>query len=107
MRVIKKYSIQLNEVLKKQILNWSQQFDEVIWLDTNEHQLNHTYYKAILAVDAITSIRTDFQNSFEELEEYQTLSKDWLFGYLSYDLKNDVENLSSNNFDGLYFPDLY
>jgi para-aminobenzoate synthetase component 1 len=25
------------------------------------------------------------------------------FGYLSYDLKNDVERLQSNNFDGLHF----
>src|SRR5690606_32451593 len=32
---------------------------------------------------------------------------DWIFGYLSYDLKNDVENLKSNNSDGLDFPDLY
>ena len=28
------------------------------------------------------------------------------FGYLSYDLKNDTEPLSSQNFDGLNFPDL-
>ncbi len=32
---------------------------------------------------------------------------DWIFGYLSYDLKNDVEQLTSNNFDGLQFPELY
>jgi len=30
-----------------------------------------------------------------------------LFGYLSYDLKNDIEDLRSNNFDGLEFPDLF
>jgi para-aminobenzoate synthetase component 1 len=29
------------------------------------------------------------------------------FGYLSYDLKNDVESLQSNNFDGLHFADLF
>lgn len=39
--------------------------------------------------------------------QYQSQTKDWLFGYLSYDLKNDTENLTSNNFDGLHFPDLY
>src|SRR5690606_22122048 len=42
-----------------------------------------------------------------KLNEYQATAKDWLFGYLSYDLKNDVENLTSNNVDGLHFPDLY
>lgn len=29
---------------------------------------------------------------------------DWLFGYLSYDLKNYIEDLQSSNFDGVGFP---
>ncbi len=48
-----------------------------------------------------------FLQAFDKLKEYQTLSKDWIFGYLTYDLKNAVENLKSSNFDGLEFPDLY
>src|SRR5699024_128045 len=44
---------------------------------------------------------------FEKLEEYQQQTRDWLFGHLGYDLKNDVENLHSENFDGLCFPELY
>jgi para-aminobenzoate synthetase component 1 len=32
-----------------------------------------------------------------------TNGKRLAFGYLSYDLKNDVESLQSNNFDGLHF----
>ena len=31
----------------------------------------------------------------------------YIFGYLSYDLKNEIENLSSNNLDGVEFPELY
>ena len=31
----------------------------------------------------------------------------YIFGYLSYDLKNEIENLSSNNIDGVEFPELY
>ena len=30
-----------------------------------------------------------------------------MFGYLSYDLKNDIEELASTNFDGLQFPELF
>ena len=45
---------------------------------------------------------------FEQpIKQYQQTTKDWLFGYLTYDLKNDIEALKSNNFDGLEFPDLY
>lgn len=107
MRVVKKHSFLLTENFKEALLHWAKQFDEVIWLDSNQHQQKHSNYKAILAVDAFTAIKTDYFNAFEKLEEYQTKTKDWLFGYLTYDLKNDVERLQSNNFDGLYFPDLY
>ena len=61
----------------------------------------------MMAVDAFTSLKTDFHNAFEDLKQYQQTTKDWLFGYLSYDLKNDTEPLKSSNFDGLNFPDLF
>ncbi|MCH7525490.1 MAG: anthranilate synthase component I family protein [Bacteroidetes bacterium] len=61
----------------------------------------------MLAVDAFTSLQTDYKNAFEKLKEYQSITNDWIFGYLTYDLKNDIEDLKSNNFDGLNFPDLY
>ena len=51
--------------------------------------------------------KTDYNNAFEDLKQYQQQTKDWLFGYLSYDLKNGTEELYSNNFDGLHFPDLF
>jgi len=57
-------------------------------------------------VDAFTGIQTDYVNGFQKLKEYQSITNDWIFGYLSYDLKNDTEPLSSQNFDGLNFPDL-
>jgi para-aminobenzoate synthetase component 1 len=92
---------------KQQLLAWSQQFREVVFLDSNEHQNLYSQYDCILAVDAFTSLKTDQFNAFESLKQYQQTTKDWLFGYLSYDLKNDVEVLYSANFDGLQFPDLF
>ncbi|TGV00413.1 anthranilate synthase component I family protein [Flavivirga rizhaonensis] len=92
---------------KNQLLIWSQQFDDVIWLDSNNYEQNHSNFEAVLAVDAFTSVQTNFEGSFEMLKEYQTNVNDWIFGYLTYDLKNDVEDLSSSNFDSLQFPDLY
>jgi len=89
------------------VLQWAQQFDEVAWLDSNSYEHGHGSYEAILAVDALTAIKTDYHEAFDKLEEYQKLTNDWLFGYLSYDLKNDVERLKSTNADGLHFPDLY
>jgi len=107
MRHISTKKISLNATLKLRLLTWAQQFEEVVWLDSNAHTDGHSSFTAILAVDAFTAIKTDSQQAFEKLEDYQSRSKDWLFGYLSYDLKNDVERLSSDNYDGLDFPDLY
>jgi para-aminobenzoate synthetase component 1 len=95
------------KLLKKQLLIWSQQFREIVFMDSNDYPQQYSNYDCVLAVDAFTSIKTDSYNAFEGLKQYQQTTKDWIFGYLSYDLKNDVEPLQSNNFDGLDFPDLF
>lgn len=107
MRKKDSYEVVDVSVFKDALLDWSKQFVEVVWLDSNNHNETYSSYDAILAVDALTVKTTDAQNAFEDLREYQKGTNDWLFGYLSYDLKNDVELLSSKNFDGLHFPDLY
>lgn len=107
MRIVKKHPVTLTDTLKTKLLNWAQQYEEIVWLDSNNYHQKHSRYKAILAVDAFTAIKTDSLQAFNKLEEYQLKTKDWLFGYLTYDVKNDEENLKSDNFDGLYFPDVY
>ncbi|WP_264520980.1 anthranilate synthase component I family protein [Flavobacterium sp. N1994] len=94
-------------LFKQQLLQWAQQFQEVVFLDSNDYHQKYASYDCVLAVDAFTSVKTDYHNAFEDLKQYQQQTKDWLFGYLSYDLKNDTEVLQSNNFDGLGFPDLF
>ena len=95
------------ENFKNQLLNWAQQFDDVVWLDSNNYEQNYSSYDAILAVDAFTGIQTDYFQGFAKLKEYYSTTNDWVFGYLTYDLKNDVEDLKSENHDALGFPDLY
>ena len=109
MRSKKKYKVSLTENLKNKLLYWSKKFEEVVWLDSNDknNYSNYSKYTAILAVDAFTAVKTDCHQAFKKLEDYQTKTNDWLFGYLTYDLKNDIELLKSSNFDGLHFPDLY
>ena len=107
MRTTSKHKLKSISTFKRQLLAWSQQFDDVLWLDSNDYPQKESSYDAILAVDAFTSIKTDYFNAFEKLKEYQTVTNDWIFGYLTYDLKNDLEVLKSENFDGLHFPDLF
>ncbi|GAA4320270.1 anthranilate synthase component I family protein [Pontixanthobacter gangjinensis] len=107
MRTSRVFSVKDTSKVKEHLLTWGRQFQEVAWLDSNECDSKTGEYEAILAVEAFTAIKTDDVAAFDKLKEYQETTADWIFGYLSYDLKNDVENLSSRNFDGLHFPDLY
>ena len=92
-------------------LKWSQNFDEMVFLESNKkvQTIKQKYgeFDAVLAVGAEKSLAVDSLNSFAQLKEFQTRQKDFLFGYLSYDLKNDIEELSSSNEDTLDFPELY
>lgn len=107
MRTSQIFSVEDPIKFKDQLLSWGRQFQEIVWLDSNDDDSKTGEYEALLAVNAFTAIKTDYVNAFDKLKEYQETTADWIFGYLSYDLKNDVERLKSSNFDGLHFPDLY
>tara|TARA_R110002073_G_scaffold336208_1_gene530925 strand:+ start:64512 stop:65813 length:1302 start_codon:yes stop_codon:yes gene_type:complete len=106
-RISRKIPLKNVAAFKSQLLLWAQQFDEITWLDSNNYEQKYTSYDAVLAVDAQTSLKTTVGNAFTELEHYRNSCDDYLFGYLSYDLKNELENLTSTNTDGLKFDDLY
>lgn len=106
MRTVKTFILENVLEFKQRLLQWSQSYEEIIWLDSNTYN-NQVEYEAILAVEAFTALKTDAKQAFDKLEEYQITTQDYLFGYLSYDLKEATENLTSKNFDGLHFPDLY
>ena len=60
----------------------------------------------LVGVGALSEIIPTTQ-SFNALEKYQRQVQDWLFGYMSYDLKNELEDLRSSNSDGLQFPQMH
>lgn len=105
MRTSEVYHFNNIDSFKTNILAWAQQFEKIVWLDSNDSTTSN--FDSLLAVDMQSEIKCDCKNSFEKLKEYQQETNDFIFGYLGYDLKNDVEKLTSNNFDGLDFPDLY
>ncbi len=95
------------DTFKNQLLVWAQQFSDVVWLDSNSYIQDYSSYDAVLAVEAFSVIDTNFHQAFDQLKAYHTHTKDWIFGFLTYDLKNDIEDVTSANFDALKFPDLY
>ena len=106
-RTTRTYSVESVSNLHEKLLRWAQQYETAIWLDSNKHHLEHSNFDNILALEEFTSIQTDAEHAFEKLKEYQTITQDYLFGYLSYDVKNASENLTSTNVDDLGFAELF
>lgn len=72
----------------------------------NGESCTSSKFDLLASVGEINSAKLN-TSSFEALEGLLEQTKDWLLGYFSYDLKNELENLHSENIDGLGFPDLF
>ncbi len=87
--------------LRNQLIELSKQFPIFSILDSNnwphDQHKNYDILAAYGAAKLISTIKN--KSSFEQLREQHQNHKDWLFGYLSYDLKNELEQLQSNNPD--------
>lgn len=46
------------------------------------------------------------ENAWERLDQFVSEHNSWIFGYFTYDLKNEIEALESKNTDRLQFPRL-
>ena len=89
------------------MLNWASRFDPCCYLDSNGYANPPSSYECLVAAGATDALQAGAGAAFSLLREFQQKKRDWIFGYLSYDLKNELEALSSANPDGLGFPDLH
>ena len=102
---IEKTCFSLKDVasFKQKAIYWANMFPTFCLLDSNQDKTyEYSSFDFALAVDAI-SLLEDY--SFENLEHF--IQEKDAFGYFSYDLKNEIENLSSENKDNLKMPLLY
>jgi len=89
------------------MLNWAKQFNIFCLLDNHQYNFSDSQFECLLAAGSVKTLQSTPGNAFEGLQEFVQEEQDWIFGHLGYDLKNEIENLSSQNFDGIQFPDLF
>lgn len=64
--------------------------------------------KALFAFGKGAYIRCNTGNALEQMDDFLAKHRNaYLFSFLGYDLKNEIEDLQSANPDGLEFPDLF
>jgi para-aminobenzoate synthetase component I len=95
------------QIFKQKALQWASSFDAFCYLDSNSFSDPYSRFDALLAVGAKYEVVANTGSAFNELEQFRVKHPGWMTGFLTYDLKNEVENLSSSNIDKLHFPDLY
>lgn len=95
------------EATKDKVLNWAKQFSTFCFLDNHQYQIEPHSVECLLAAGQKRMISSIAGSALHELEQFLDERKSWLFGHLSYDLKNEIENISSRHVDQVGFPDLF
>ena len=93
--------------MKKKVLNWAKRFDTFCFLDNHQYQLEPHTMECLLAAGIKRKIRCNAGNALEQLQQFIDAGNNWLFGHLGYDLKNEIEQVSSLHPDRIQFPDLF
>lgn len=105
-RTFTSYPINDFNIFKTQLLNFVPKFSNFCFLDNHQYEFDKSY-ECIAAAGSIASVVTTEDRSLTALSRFQKENDDWVFGHLSYDIKNEIEQLTSQNFDGIQFPGMF
>lgn len=105
--IFSSFSISDVDTIKKNIFLWLKQFDTTIFLDSNENKNSIPCTYGLLAGAGISEQLLVVDNSLHSLKKFYDKEPSWIFGYITYDVKNELENLSSNHPDYLNFPKIF
>ena len=89
------------------MLNWVNQFDVCVFLDTHQYLSNTSGVECLAAAGVIHSFSAKAGNAFNRVADFYLQQQDWLFGHLAYDLKNEIEDLESVHPDKIGFDDMF
>nr|WP_294943769.1 anthranilate synthase component I family protein [uncultured Mucilaginibacter sp.] len=96
------------ELFKQKALAWADAFfDTVCYLDSNNYADQYGKFDTLISIGKRHEIEPKNGDKFKKLGDFRKQNPGFITGFFGYDLKNEVENLSSDNPDGLHFPDLY
>jgi para-aminobenzoate synthetase component 1 len=112
MRSCNSFKIHHIEEFKRKLLFWSRRFEVFCYYDSNFPEIRQTKYSfssfdVLIGIDKKTEMIVKDRDSFDSLKNYLNKVNDWVFGYFTYDLKNETENLYSRNPDHIELPELY
>ncbi|MBX9782069.1 MAG: anthranilate synthase component I family protein [Chitinophagaceae bacterium] len=98
------------------MLNWGNRFNICAFLDNHQYQLPGHRHECLAGFGMVQQVRCEIVyeninhgrgNALQQLQHFIDVTNDWCFGHLSYELKNEIENLSATHKEQIGFPLLY
>lgn len=94
------------EKFKLQMLNRFSRFNIFCFLDSNGYTQKFSSIEWMLAAGAVKMFSPE-SDAIVQLDDFCKTQHDWLFGHLSFDLKNEIEDVFSGKEDRLKFPGIF
>lgn len=79
------------------LLSWAGSFDRCVYFKGQQGDSLYGSFPQMLAVGTFQDCVHTQGKPIKALDEFHHQNRDWIIGYLSYDLKNDLETLQSKN----------
>ena len=95
------------QVFKQKALQYAASFEVCSYLDSHHYSDKYGKHDCLIAFGVKEELFASVGQAFSALKIFVEQHQDWMFGLLSYDLKNEVEVLEDPKTDLLNFPDLY
>ena len=105
-RKIKKYKLHKSVDFKNQIITHLKGYNKFCFLDGNNSLDKYSSFDYLAAFEPKIEYK-QMDNPFDGLKKFSKKYNDWMFGYFSYDLKNDKKYLESKNIDKIHFPKIH
>src|SRR5574337_1010629 len=86
------------------MLNWANRFNIFCFLDNQDYSIQPQQYECLLAAGVSESVSSD---NLKDVDTFLNHDKRWVFGHLSYELKNAIHHLSSAKADKIGFPNFF
>lgn len=103
----RQYIVEDFQGLKNKMLNWTNRFSIFCFLDNHLYQVNPNSAECLLGAGCQEYFTSDKGKSLSLFQQFINQQVGWLFGHLNYDLKNEIEDLTSEHPDRVDFPEIF
>jgi para-aminobenzoate synthetase component 1 len=86
------------------MLSWANRFNIFCFLDNQDYSIQPHQYECLLAAGTTQYISS---GSLKDLDGFLERNRNWIFGHLSYDLKNSIHHFQSDKEDKIGFPHFF